>query len=107
MKKLSHDSSLNEIQEHLAYTCKVNGWDKNSISEVYLLLSEETGELAKAIRKITGFKGEKRPEGIDENLREELADVFNYLLEIANRYNISLAEAYLEKAKKNESRVWE
>lgn len=106
MKSPTQTSSLEDIQNHLDFVCKKNGWDKNSISEVYLLFSEESGELAKAIRKMTGFKGEKRPKDIEENLKEELADVFNYLLEIANRFGISLADAYVDKFNKNENRTW-
>ena len=55
----SQTISLTELQKHLDQTCKEKGWDKNSVTEVFLLLAEEVGELAKAIRKETGFKGEK------------------------------------------------
>lgn len=98
--------TLTDLQKHLDETCKKNGWDKNSITEVFLLFTEEVGELAKAIRKQTGFKGEKRPETTD-NLREEFADVLNYLLELANRFEVDLAEVYFEKHKINNSREWQ
>lgn len=52
--------SLTELQKHLDQTCKEKGWDKNSVTEVFLLFTEEVGELAKAVRKETGFKGEKK-----------------------------------------------
>lgn len=107
MTQISNTSTLQEIQNHLDVTCKENGWDENIISEVFLLFSEESGELAKAIRKMTGFKGEEPPADIEENLKEELADVFNYLLEIANRFDIDLADAYIHKATKNLERAWE
>ena len=51
--------SLTELQKHLDQTCKEKGWDKNSVTEVFLLFTEEVGELAKAVRKETGFKDEK------------------------------------------------
>lgn len=98
--------TLANLQKHLDETCKKHGWDKNSITEVFLLFSEEVGELAKAIRKETGFKGEKHP-GNTDNLREEFADVLNYLLELANRFDIDLTEVYFEKHKINSDRVWE
>ena len=97
--------SLTELQEHLDKTCRENGWDKNSVTQVFLLFSEEIGELAKAIRKETGFKGETKPENHD-NLREEFADVLNYLMELANRFDVSLAEAYFEKHEINSHREW-
>lgn len=101
----SQNTSLVELQKHLAKTCAEKGWDKNSITEVFLLFTEEVGELAKAIRKETGFKGEARPETRD-NLREEFADVLNYFMELANRFDIDLAEVYFEKHKVNQGREW-
>ena len=98
-------ATLAELQKHLGETCKEKGWDKNSVTDVFLLFTEEVGELAKAIRKETGFKGEARPDNHD-NLREELADVLNYLLELANRFDVDLTEVYFEKHKINSSRVW-
>ncbi len=97
--------SLTELQEHLDKTCRENGWDKNSVTQVFLLFSEEIGELAKAIRKETGFKGEDKPENHD-NLREEFADVLNYLMELANRFDVNLAEVYFEKHEINSRREW-
>ena len=91
--------SLTELQKHLDQTCKEKGWDKNSVTEVFLLFTEEVGELAKAIRKETGFKGEKRPASHD-NLREEFADVLN-------RFDVNLAEVYFEKHEINSTRQWE
>ena len=99
-------TSLTSLQKHLDETCKKNGWDKNSITEVFLLFTEEVGELAKAIRKETGFKGEKKPDNQD-NLREEFADVLNYLLELANRFDVDLTEVYFEKHKINNTRKWD
>ena len=97
--------SLTELQKHLDQTCKENGWDKNSVTEVFLLFTEEVGELAKAVRKETGFKDEKKPDNHD-NLREEFADVLNYLMELANRFDVNLAEVYFEKHKINQTRQW-
>lgn len=97
--------SLTELQKHLADTCHEKGWDKNSVTEVFLLFTEEVGELAKAIRKETGFKVEKKPDNHD-NLREEFADVLNYLMELANRFDVNLAEVYFEKHKINQTRQW-
>jgi len=49
-------------------------------------LVEEVGELARALL-------EMKP----ENLREEIADVFAWLLSVANLLNIDLEEAFKEK----------
>ena len=72
---------------------------------MFLLFTEEVGELAKAVRKEAGFKGEKKPDNHD-NLREEFAAVLNYLMELANRFDVNLAEVYFEKHKINQTRQW-
>lgn len=99
------DMSLKELQAHIANVCREKGWDKNSISEIFLLFTEECGELAKAIRKETAFKGEMKPQNKDQ-LIEEFADVLNYLMDLANQFDVDLTEAYFKKHKINSSRKW-
>ncbi len=102
---LPDNPTVGELQENLNEICKLRGWDKNSLTEVFLLFSEEVGELAKAIRLETCLKGEEAPD--DKNhLASEFADVFNYLLELASRFNIDLEKAYRDKNKFNEGRNW-
>ncbi|HEX5447734.1 MAG TPA: dUTP diphosphatase [Candidatus Saccharimonadales bacterium] len=103
--ELSEKPTLGELQFHLQKVCELRGWDKHSISEVFLLFSEEIGELAKDIRKFTGFKGEKPTDSTDQ-LSSELADVLNYLMEIANRFGVDLETAYRQKQATNASREW-
>lgn len=103
---LSPNPTLVELQTHLHDLCVEKGWDKNSVTQVFLLFTEEVGELAKAIRKKTGFKGEAKSE-TDDNLIEEFADVLNYLLELANRFGVDLEAAYRKKNSINKDRTWE
>lgn len=83
----------------------IRGFDDERLIDKCLLLGEEIGELFKAIRKHQGIK-------IDNNskigtIKEELADIFIYLLAIANRCNINLEEAFREKEEINKKRIWE
>ena len=97
--------SLTQLQTHLDEGCKEKGWDNNSIAEVFLLFSEEIGELAKEIRIHSGLKQETKL--IDsKGIRHEFADVLNYLMELANRFDINLTEVYFEKHKINKDRKW-
>lgn len=105
MNTLPDKPNLKDFQQHLDSVCREKGWDKHNIAEVFLLLNEEIGELAKEIRKSTGFKGEKRTEHT-KDLELELADVFNYILEIANRFDIDLEMAYRRKQEINQKRIW-
>lgn len=105
MQALKNDPTLPEMQTHISDFCKEKGWDKNSITEIYLLFSEESGELAKAIRKTTGFKGEST-KNARENLEGEFADVFMYLMDLANYFDIDLETAYRKKIDINKNRTW-
>ena len=56
MAELPADASLNEYQALIKKLVVERGYDSETVSEVFILLVEETGELAKAIRKYNGQK---------------------------------------------------
>lgn len=78
------------------------GWNKETPRDTMLLLTEEIGELARAIRKSQGLK---RDDGYDDvGLLDELADVQLYLVHLANSLGVRLDEAVNQKEAKNEER---
>lgn len=64
------------------------------IKDYFLKLSEEVGELARAIRKDLA-RGDS--DGIKETIDEELWDIIYYSVAIANCYNIDLESVIKEK----------
>ena len=106
MSKILKNPTLHELQEYVRMVVKERGWDKNNELELFLLFSEEVGELAKAIRNRRGLCKE---EGVNhkDNLEEEFADVLSYLIDLANYFNIDLTEAFFRKEQKNERRHWD
>ncbi len=105
MHELPQNPTLSDYQQLIGIMCKQHGWDKNTTSDVFLLLTEEVGEVAKEIRRLSNFKGQNKT-GDVEALSHELADVLNYLFEIANRFDIDLEAAYRAKHKINSNRTW-
>lgn len=81
------------------------GFDKETVAEVFTLLVEEVGELAKALRKANGQKVDKTSKHHD--IEEEAADVFWLLIDLCNRLNIDLEKAFRDKEAKNKTREWE
>ena len=79
--------------------------DENGINQYPLTKRLIENIIIEFLSVQTGFKGEKRPDNHD-NLREEFADVLNYLMELANRFDVNLAEVYFEKHKINQTRQW-
>lgn len=103
--QLPEDPTLPQIQQYLKEICKERGWDKNTDLEIFLLLSEEMGELAKAIRNQRGLYAEA-DKAQRWSLEEEFADVFNYLLDLANYFDVDLYEAFRKKDAHNAERNW-
>lgn len=104
-------ATLTDLQHYIAALCKEKGWDKNSHLEIFLLLSEEVGELANAIRKHTQLHKRAEDDSQEETTRRllasELVDVLNYILDLANYFEIDLQKAFIEKNKDNEKRTWQ
>lgn len=97
--------TLEQYQELIQKLAIDRGFDEETVPEVFTLLVEEVGELAKAIRKQNGQKVDlaKKQHAVEE----ELADVFWLLLDLSNRLNIDLGKAFEAKEKVNSTRTWE
>lgn len=104
---LNEEKNIDQIQEYIKKVIEIRGFANQRVQDKMLLLLEETGELAKAIRKTL-------PEAsIDYNkienytsIEEEIADVFIVLVSICNRLDINLYKAFENKEKKNVERKW-
>lgn len=106
MANLPLHPDLPAYQQYMDEICRERGWTRDSYAEKFLLFTEEVGELAKAIRKSQGLYQEKaRPKSIE--LEEEFADVFSYLLDLANCFQVDLEKAFREKEQVNATRHWE
>ena len=107
LKKLSNESSINEIQSYIKKVMEIRGFNKEKSSDKILLLVEEVGELAKAIRKNESNLGiDKTKEYNYSSIESEIADVFIVLLSICDILNIDLLKAFLNKEEENIKRIW-
>ena len=107
LKKLSNESSINEIQSYIKEVMQIRGFNKEKSSDKILLLVEEVGELAKAIRKNENNLGiDKTKEYNYSSIESEIADVFIVLLSICDILNIDLFKAFLDKEEENIKRIW-
>lgn len=86
--------TIKYLQEYI----KSKDFNPKQVKDYFLKLSEETGELARAIRK------DLRPIDdiqVKETVEEELWDVIYYVLAIANCYNIDIEKVIPQKEKLN------
>jgi NTP pyrophosphatase (non-canonical NTP hydrolase) len=112
-------ATLSQWQAYMKELVRARGWNKASDLEIFLLFSEEVGEFAKAFRRYRRLFAERIIEdraacqdSLDleparQEMAEELADVFSYLLDLAARLEIDLEQAFVAKERDNRSREWE
>ncbi len=105
MAELPLRPTLADLQADMARLVKERGWDRNSLSDEYLMFVEEVGELAKEIRRHERMHIEAGASR-EPDLEGELADVFNYVLNLANKLEIDLEQAYRRKMKITVNREW-
>lgn len=99
--------ALSDFQTYFDKILSLRGFQKDSVEDKLLLLVEEVGELAKAVRK------EQSGLGIDYNrienydsVKGELADVLIVLIALSNLVGVDLYESVYEKERINIERRW-
>lgn len=104
---LLKDDSLGSIQSYVKVTLKERGFDDETVAQKFMLLLEEMGEFAHAARKKADITVDAAKwKDNEQNLRDEAADVFIYLLDLCNKLDINLMQAFTAKEKKNSKRTW-
>lgn len=101
--KADAGKSIRSLQAYYGRAAHRRGWSDESPRDTLLLLTEELGELARAVRKSEGIS--RDGDWNEINLGHELADVQLYLLHLANGVGVDLARAVTEKERINAQRV--
>ncbi|PIQ28890.1 hypothetical protein COW36_09425 [bacterium (Candidatus Blackallbacteria) CG17_big_fil_post_rev_8_21_14_2_50_48_46] len=112
MIELPPQASMSDYQNYIHQLETQQGWLDVDLIHNCFLLGEEMGELFKAIRRCEKLflqSQEKAPEieTCKTEVSEEIVDVFNYLLALANRLEIDLEEAFRRKNAYNQERTWQ
>lgn len=103
--QLPKDDSLKRLQKYIWQMNIDRGFNTEDPSKKLVMLVEEVGELAKAIRKIAGLKFTDTTRRTD--IEEELADVQIVLLGLASMLEVEMFDAVIAKERKNRERTWE
>ncbi len=105
--QLNRKMSLDQIQDYIKKVINIRGFGNQSVEDELLLLVEEVGELAKAIRKnATSMKIDQNKIQNYDTIENEIADVFIVLNTICNTLNINLFDSFSTKEKINTERKW-
>lgn len=89
-------SDIKNLQQQISQFSEERDWDQfHNGKDLAIGLSIEASELLEAFLW-------KAPEDVNvEKVREELADVFNYALQIASKYDLDVKQIVEEKLAKN------
>ena len=107
--KLPDGAPMSAYQEYVTRLEELHGWLEVDLVHNCFLMGEEVGELFKSIRKHLRYYEEHDPEEEARSklhVSEEIVDVFNYLLAIANRLEIDVEGAFRRKNLINQGRTW-
>jgi len=104
VSELPEKDSLKELQRYIWQANIERGFNTEDASKKFVMLMEEVGELAKAVRMHVGLKFTDTTKQTD--IAEELADVQIVLLGLASMLSIDMHEAVMAKEQKNRQRTW-
>ena len=107
MIELSENAPMADFQSYIHDLEAFHGWLDVDLVHNCFLMGEEVGELFKAIRRHEKYF--EQPEtAVDTKaeVAEEIVDVLNYLLAIANRLEIDVEAAFRKKNQRNQERRW-
>ena len=98
-------------QQYIHELEALHGWLNVDLVHNCFLMGEEVGELFKAVRRYQR-KWEDADKATPDEAQakaavgEEIVDVLNYLLAIANRLDIDVEDAFRAKNARNQRRSW-
>jgi len=98
------ERTLRELQERVWELNKERGFNLTDPDKKLVILMEEVGELAKAVRKQVGLGFSDTTQTRD--VAEELADVQIVLLGLARMLDVDMADVVEQKIAENEKRTW-
>lgn len=113
MIELSDRPTMQDFQRFVHELERYHGWLDVDLVHNCFLMGEEVGELFKSVRnyeKLFAEGAEAAPDDAEarkEHVGDEIVDVINYLLAIANRLDIDVEQAFRRKNERNLRRRWE
>lgn len=106
LKNFQENTSLEQLQIYIKQMRMARGFDKQTAKDTMLFLTEEVGELAKEVRKISGYQLDSA-KSQERDIEGEIADVFIVLLSLCDAVDVDLLKVFKEKEQKNCDRKWE
>lgn len=101
---ISQSIGLKDLQAYAHKMFIARGFEDEDPAQQMVVLMEEVGELARAIRKEVGMKFSNTT--TQSNLADEIADVQIVLLNLASTLDVDVVSAVIAKEQINRARTW-
>jgi NTP pyrophosphatase (non-canonical NTP hydrolase) len=99
------ESNIKQLQQRIRDFAHARDWDQfHSPKNLSMALIAEAAELVEHFQWLTEAQSHQLPEKTRTEVEHELADIFVYLLRIADKLNVDLFEAAERKIKLNEEK---
>jgi NTP pyrophosphatase (non-canonical NTP hydrolase) len=93
---------IKELTEELRQFAKDRDWEQfHSPKNLSMALSVEAGELVEKFQWLTEQQSFELSSEKQQEVQEEIADIFIYLVRISDQLNVDLIKASFDKLKKN------
>ncbi len=96
--------TLKDFQDYVIKLKKIRGF-RDVKKNALIMLFNEVGELGQEMVRTWG-DDEQISDDARRAIALEMADIFIYLLDIANQHDISLEQAFRDKENINKQRTW-
>ncbi|MCA8096754.1 hypothetical protein [Burkholderia contaminans] len=103
--QLPENPTLQDFQSYVVKLKEMRDF-KNEKKNAFILLTKELGDLAQAMRE-TWPDNESLSPDTQHVIGLKLADIFVYLLDLANQHSVSLEPAFREREEINKRREWD
>ena len=95
-------SNLKRLQDEVSSYDKKYGWTGDPESHITLHMMEETGEIARQVLRLEGYKKEPYDKN---NLSEEIIDLLYLTVKLANKADIDLEKAWAASFERYEKKT--
>jgi NTP pyrophosphatase (non-canonical NTP hydrolase) len=102
IKRIQKQFDLEHSVNGKGFYCDINETNINELEHLAVCLTGELGEFCNLLKKVV--RGDLKLDDTKEEMSEELADCFIYLIKISNQFNVDIEAEFLKKLDKNQAR---
>ena len=106
LERLPDNPTMQAFQQLVFELERHHGWLDVDLVHNCFLMGEEVGELFAEIRRYNKYFSEGDTAVSKADVADEIVDVLNFLLAIANRLDIDVETAFRNKNERNFNRTW-